>query len=324
MAPFTILSCDNIQDNGHVARNAFLAYAEALDADLAAWIAEIVPFPSTMVDRITPATTTEDREFVSAQLGIIDAWPVICEPFFQWVVEDRFVDGRPPLEHVDVQFTQDVAPYELMKLRLLNVSYVGIAHIGYLRGYRLAYESAEDPLVVAFVLRYMAEVSPTLRPVPGVDLDEYMQTLIARFSNKYVRDTIGRLAMEGSDRVPKWLLPAVRELLEKGLPVAYSAAIIAAWARYAEGVDEDGNGFEVVDRCAARLVAAAGRQRSEPLAFLEDRELFGDIRDHAAFTEPYAAVLDSLHRGGRLPRSSPWGADGILRSGDGPLRAGAR
>ena len=172
--PFTILSCDNIQGNGHVSQRAFTAFARLRDPDLADWMTRHVRFPNCMVDRITPQTTEPDRAELSRRFGIDDQWPVLCEPFTQWVLEDDFVDGRPPLEDVGVQIVPDVEPYELMKLRLLNASHQALWYPGYLVGYRLVHEVTADPLFVRFLLDYMAqEAIPTLRPVPGVDLEHY-------------------------------------------------------------------------------------------------------------------------------------------------------
>jgi mannitol 2-dehydrogenase len=324
LAPFTVVSCDNIQHNGDVARRSFTAFAALRDRDLGAWMDREVPFPNSMVDRITPATTDDDRAEVARRFGIDDGWPVVCEPFTQWVLEDRFPLGRPPLEEAGVQLVEDVEPYELMKLGLLNASHQALAYLGYLAGYRLVHDAAQDPLFRRFLLGYMEEeATPTLRPVPGIDLDDYRQSLIARFSNPAVRDTLARLAFDGSERLPKWLLPVVRVNLASGGKVRRSAAVVAGWARYAEGVDEAGQPIEVVDRRRDSLMARARRQREDPLAFIADRELFGDLVDDERFTSPYLAALASLHeRGaratleavvddaGRLP-SSALGGPGI-------------
>jgi mannitol 2-dehydrogenase len=181
---------------------------------------------------------------------------------------------------VGVQIVADVEPYELMKLRLLNASHQAMAYFGYLAGYRLVHEVAQDPLFRAFLRVYMdEEATPTLEPVPGVDLDQYKATLIERFSNPEVRDTIERLCAESSDRIPKWLLPVIRRQLALGGPIERSAAVVASWARYAEGVDEHGEPIEVVDRLADTLRTRARHQRSEPDAFIANRELFGDLVD---------------------------------------------
>jgi mannitol 2-dehydrogenase len=296
LAPFTVVSCDNIEHNGDVARRSFAAFAALRDRDLGAWVEREVPFPNSMVDRITPATTDEDRAEVTRNFGVEDRWPVISEPFTQWVLEDRFSLGRPPLEDAGVQIVDDVEPYELMKLRLLNASHQALAYLGYLAGYRLVHDAARDPLFQRFLLGYMEEeATPTLRPVPGIDLDDYRRNLIARFSNAAIRDTLTRLAFDGSERLPKWLLPVVRENLATGGEVRRSAAVVAGWARYAEGVDEQGQPIEVVDRRRDSLMARARRQREDPLAFLADRELFGDLVDDDRFTSPYRATLASLH-----------------------------
>jgi mannitol 2-dehydrogenase len=299
LAPFTVMSCDNLPGNGDLSRRVFGAFARLRDPELGDWVEREVRFPNSMVDRITPQTTDADRADVRERFGIDDRWPVVCEPFAQWVLEDAFGLGRPPLERAGVQVVDDVEPYELMKLRLLNASHQGIAYFGHLCGYRLVHDAAQDPLFRAFLRGYMdEEATPTLEPVPGVDLADYKRTLIERFSNPQVRDTVARLAAESSDRIPKWLLPVVRHQLAHGGPIERSAAIVASWARYAEGVDEHGRPIDVVDRHRDRVQAAARRQRDDPTAFIEDRELFGDLVDDDRFVRAYTAALDSLHRRG--------------------------
>jgi mannitol 2-dehydrogenase len=296
--PFAVVSCDNIQGNGEVARSSFSAFAALRDRELGTWVSQQVRFPSSMVDRITPATTDEDRAELAERFGVVDQWPVVCEPFTQWVLEDHF-DDRPPLEDAGVQLVKDVEPYELMKLRLLNASHQAVAYFGYLAGYRFVHDACQDPVFARFLLAYMdAEATPSLQPVPGIDLDGYKHNLITRFSNPQVRDTIPRLCAESSDRIPKWLLPVIRYNLQRGGQVRVSAAIVASWARYAEGVDEQGNPIEVVDRKRDALMAAAREQRSDPLAFVRNREIFGDLVDDDRFTSAYLAALDSLHRKG--------------------------
>jgi mannitol 2-dehydrogenase len=306
LAPFTVMSCDNLQGNGHLSRHAFSAFARLRDPDLGAWVEREVRFPNSMVDRITPQTTDEDRAEVRERFGIDDRWPVVCEPFTQWVLEDAFSLGRPPYEDAGVQMVEDVEPYELMKLRLLNASHQALCYFAYLAGYRLVHDAAQDPLFRAFLRGYMdREATPTLAPVPGVDLDEYKQTLIERFSNPEVRDTIARLCAESSDRIPKWLLPVVRAQLDAGGPIEHSAAVVASWARYAEGVDEQGEPIEVVDRLSDSLTAIARRRREEPDAFIANRELFGDLVDDRRFADAYRSALRSLHeRGARATLES--------------------
>jgi mannitol 2-dehydrogenase len=303
LPPFTVLSCDNIQHNGDMARRQFTAFAELRDPELARWIDETVPFPNCMVDRITPVTSEADRELLAERTGVADRWPVVCEPFTQWVLEDKFAGGwagRPPFEEAGVQLVMDVEPYELMKLRLLNASHQALCYPGYLAGYRFAHEVCADPTFVAFLLAYMdREGSPTLRSVPGIDVNAYKHQLIERFANPAVRDTLARLCAESSDRIPKWLVPVIRDNLAAGRPVDLSAAIVASWARYAEGVDEVGQPIDIVDQRKERVMAAARRQLTgDPLAFVHDRELFADLAEQPAFTEPYVRWLDSFHRRG--------------------------
>ena len=299
IAPFTVMSCDNIQGNGDVAKKMFTAFAELRDPELGAWMRQNVPFPNSMVDRITPVTTDEDRSAIAKEFGIVDQWPAVCEPFEQWVLEDHFTLGRPPYEDAGVQLVQDVEPYELMKLRLLNATHQGMCYFGYLAGYRYAHEAAQDPLFSTFLLDYMdLEGGPTLSPLPGVDLPLYKNTLIERYSNEHVRDTLARLCAESSDRIPKWLLPVVQINLKNDGEIVRSAGIVASWARYAEGTDESGERITVVDRLKEPLMAAAARQREDKLAFLRNRDVFGDLVDNDRFTTAYLKTLDTLHTKG--------------------------
>jgi len=298
-APFTVLSCDNIPGNGDVARRMVTAFARLKDGELGAWIETEVAFPSCMVDRITPVTAPEDIASLREQFGVEDRWPVVCEPFTQWALEDRFPGGRPPFEDVGVQLVPDVEPYELMKLRLLNASHQALCYLGYLSGYRFAHEVCREPLFTDFLLAYMdREATPTLHEVPGVDLTAYKRQLIERFANPEVRDTLARLCAESSDRIPKWLVPVIRANLDAGGEVERSALVVAAWARYAEGVDEQGEPIEVVDQLRDQVMAAAGRQRDDPLAFLRNEQLFGDLAQQDTFTRAYERSLASLHEHG--------------------------
>jgi mannitol 2-dehydrogenase len=251
------------------------------------------------VDRITPATTDADRAEIAGRFGIDDRWPVVCEPFVQWVLEDDFAAGRPPYEHAGVQLVGRVEPYELMKLRLLNGSHQALGYFAYLAGYRLVHEAAQDPLFQAFLLGYMdREATPTLSPVPGVDLARYKHTLLERFANPQIRDTIARLCAQSSDRIPKFLLPVIRRQLATGGEIKRSAAVVASWARYAEGVDEQGQPIDVVDRYSGRLTSLARRQREDPTAFIANRDLFGDLAGDERFVTAYRSALASLHQHG--------------------------
>jgi mannitol 2-dehydrogenase len=299
IAPFTVMSCDNIEGNGHVARRAFGAFARLRDPALGEWVEREVRFPNSMVDRITPVTPPEAEAEVLRRTGIDDKWPVITEAFTQWVLEDSFTLGRPPYEQVGVQLVQDVAPYELMKLRLLNATHQGIAYFGYLCGYRLVHDAVRDPLFDRFLMRYMdREATPTLRPIPGVDLDLYKRTALERFGNPAIGDTIARLCAESSDRIPKWVLPVIRERLAVDGEIDCAAAIVASWARYADGIDEQGEPIDVVDPLRDELMPLARRQRTDPVAFLRARAVFGDLIDEPRFVRAYLATLESLYAKG--------------------------
>jgi mannitol 2-dehydrogenase len=224
---------------------------------------------------------------------------VVCEPFTQWVLEDDFPSGRPAYQQAGVQLVGEVEPYELMKLRLLNASHQALAYFGYLAGYRLVDEAARDPAFQDLLLSYMdEEATPTLLPVPGIDLDAYQHTLIERFSNPQIRDTIARLCAFSSDRIPKWLLPVIRQQLATGGQIRRSAAVVASWARYAEGIDEAGEPIEIVDRLRDTLTARARRQRDDPDAFIANRAIFGDLAENQRFLGAYRSALASLHQRG--------------------------
>ena len=299
LAPFTVVSCDNVSRNGDVAREAVAGFASLLDPELGTWVREHVAFPSSMVDRITPATTDADRRLLTERYGVEDAWPVVCEPYLQWVLEDTWSAGRPPLEDAGVQLVADVHPYELMKLRLLNAGHQALGYLGYLSGYRTTDEACGDPALRAFLLGYLErEATPTLLPVPGVDLDAYRRTLLERFGNPAVRDTLARLCAESSDRIATFVLPAVRDRLAAGGDVRHAALVCAAWARYAEGVDEQGAPIVVVDRLLEPVRAAAALARRDPGAFLRLPGVFEDLAEHAGFVAAFSAALRSLHEHG--------------------------
>lgn len=299
VAPFTVMSCDNITSNGAVARRSFHAFAQELDPSFAEWMADQVRFPNSMVDRITPATTDSDRTLVHDRFGIPDEWPVTAEPFAQWVLEDDFPAGRPPLGDAGVQLVADVEPYELMKLRLLNASHQAMAYFGTLLGYQHAHEAAADPLIHRLLERYMDdEATPTLRPVPGIDLQDYKATLLERFANPEIRDTLARLCTDASDRIPTFLLPVVRENLDANRSVAMAAAVVASWARYVEATDESSGKLRLVDPLAKELVASTRRQKRRPIAFLEQRTIFGDLAEDYDFTAPFLDALSAMRSSG--------------------------
>ncbi|WP_300759848.1 mannitol dehydrogenase family protein [Janthinobacterium sp.] len=296
LAPFTILSCDNLQHNGDVTRTMLLAFAALRDADLAQWLATHCSFPNSMVDRITPATTDEHRALVRDSFGIADAWPVVCEPFRQWVIEDAFPHGRPAWELVGAQMTHDVLPYEKMKLRLLNASHQALCYIGMLLGYTYAHEAMNDAGIRALVRRMMDdEVTPLLDTVAGVDLEQYKATLIERFSNPAVRDQLARIGTEGSARIPKFVLPSVREALAQGRAIKLLGFTVACWFRYLEGHDEQGNALPLNDPYAERLRALALQGGADAGPLLSLHELFGELGESPVFVAAVTQALASLY-----------------------------
>jgi len=307
--PFTVMSCDNIQGNGHVARTAVLGFADCVDPELGTWIAENVSFPNSMVDRITPVTTDQTRAELLERFGIEDRWPVHSESFEQWVLEDDFPLGRPPLEEVGVQLVDDVEPYELMKLRLLNASHQAMSYLGILSGATYVHEVCTDPLFTVFLRGYMhREAIPTLRPVPGIDLDAYCEQLIARFGSEAIRDTLARQVVDGSDRIPKFLLPVIREQLAAGRGIDRAVLVLAAWSVFLEGRTESGESTPAVDRRLDELRAAVAAEASDPGAFLNYAPVFGDLGSDPALREAFTRARGSLAENGARATIAALGA----------------
>lgn len=291
VAPFTVLSCDNLEHNGEIARTAFASFAAHRDAELGAWIRGSVPFPSSVVDRITPATTDADRATARELLGggVEDRVPVVCEPFTQWVIEAGAAgDELPPYADVGVKLADDVLPHELMKLRLLNAGHQALAHLGRLAGHTYVHEAARDPAIGAFLDGYLdREAVPTITGVPQAELDAFRAAVPERFGNPAIGDTLERLATDASDRIPKFLLPVVRARLEAHGDVTHAATVVAAWAVCA-------GTLPLTDRRADALTERARHRADDPLAFLQDPAIFGDLANEPRFTKRYRAALESL------------------------------
>lgn len=295
IAPFTIMSCDNIPHNGRVTMDAVAGLADLVDPALAAYVRESVAFPNSMVDRITPATTDRERSILEERFGIQDNWPVFCEPFRQWVLEDHFPSGRPALEEAGVTFTTEVAAYELMKLRILNGGHASIAYPAALLGIHFVHDAMADPLIRGFLDKLETEeIIPHVPPVPGVDLADYYQLIATRFSNPDVGDTIPRLAQDGSNRQPKFILPSTRDRLRSGADVPGLSLVSALWCRYCAGTTDTGDAFELNDPNAERLKPAALAAKDAPNAFLNLRELFGDLAEVPQFQARFGTALKSL------------------------------
>jgi len=296
IAPPTLLSCDNIQHNGDVLRQAVLDLATLQDPALAHWIEAQASFPSTMVDRITPVTADADIAWLRDTIGVEDRWPVVCETFTQWVIEDRFPQGRPEWDLVGAQFVTDVAPYEFMKLRLLNASHLAISGLGRLIGYGTIDEAMADPVMTRFMAALMdRETGPTLPPVPGIDLPAYKAKLIERFANPAIKDTVERVNTDAPVNV---LLDPIRDRLEQGAPIDLLALALAAWLRRVRGQDETGAPITVKHPLADLLRDRAIQGGPDPSPLLAIEPLFGPWGTHPALITPVASWLASLYANG--------------------------
>jgi len=297
--PFTIMSCDNIPHNGQVAANTLIGLAELTDPELATWIRDNVAFPNGMVDRITPATTDSHREQLNKGFGIEDAWPVFCEPFKQWVLEDRFPAGRPALERVGVQFVANVSPFELMKIRILNGGHAAIAYPAALLDIQFVHEAMEHPLVSGFLGKLeREEIIPTVPPVPGTDLADYYRTIEKRFSNRSIADTIDRLCFDGSNRQPKFILPTALDSIRINHRASGLALVSALWCRYCHGETDSGRSIAANDSIWDRLQATAKAARESPSQWLSMTDIYGELGANSVFARDFASHLVSLWQRG--------------------------
>ena len=294
---FTIMSCDNIQHNGDVAKEMVLSFTRKQDPQLALWIEEEVCFPNTMVDRITPVTNQKTIDDLHTNYNLIDDWPVVCEPFIQWVIEDKFSAGRPPLEVLGVQFVEDVTPYEKMKIRLLNAGHSVLGIPGAIYGHDTINACMEDEIFATFMRAFMDnEATPILGEIPGIDLNDYKDSLEERFANPNIRDGVSRICSESSAKLPKFLIPTIRENLEKGGSIVYGTFILAAWCFYSDkGVDARNRPIEIIDDRAEELHSKASKYRGDKLSFLRITDIFGDLIANERFTETYTYILDALY-----------------------------
>ena len=255
--PFTVLCCDNLPANGDAVHRVLSEFARLRSPDLGAFVAAEIACPDTMVDRIVPATTDEDRARVATALGVEDAWPVVAEPFTQWVIADRFPAGRPAWDQAGATLVNDVAPFEAMKLRLLNASHSALAYLGYLAGRETVAEAMADPGLAAFAARVMDDATPTLALPPGTDVAGYKRSLLERFRNPALRHRTWQIAMDGTQKLPQRILATIADRLAAGLPIETHAMVVAGWMRFAAGVDEAGRPIDVRDPKEAELAAIA-------------------------------------------------------------------
>ncbi|PSR97344.1 hypothetical protein BD289DRAFT_426159 [Coniella lustricola] len=304
--PFTVLSCDNMQKNGTITGNMLQTFAKHRSPKVAEWIQKHGAFPNSMVDRITPRTLDNDKASLAETFGLEDAWPVVTEPFNQWVVEDKFALGRPQFEDVGVQVVKDVhevEAFECHKLRLLNASHTAMSYMAFLGGFQYVHEVIEHPLFSKFIHQMMHdEVRPLLPEIPDVDLHAYCDKLIERFSNPTIMDQITRLTLNGSGKMPQFIMPSIAEQIMGGTHNFRRLSLaLASWFRYLHGVDESGKPYTIDDPRADELKAKAleGGDRIFPLMGV--RDLFGDdLRDDKIFMDELQKALESLHREGSM------------------------
>lgn len=291
---FTVMCCDNVPHNGHVTKDAVVGLANLSDPDFAAWIKANVAFPNSMVDRITPATGDRERA-MAIEMGVNDAWPVTCEPFRQWVMEDNFPAGRPPLEAVGVTFTDQVDRFETMKIRILNGGHAIIAYPGGLLDVELVHETMQNPLIRAFLDKVESdEILPIVPPVPGVTLPDYKQLILRRFSNPDVADTVRRLCLDGSNRQPKFILTSVRDNRARGVVPDGLVLLSALWCRYCAGTTDSGAVIAPNDPNWDKLVERSKAAKDDPSQWLAMSEVYGDLGQDKALSDRFAHCLRAV------------------------------
>lgn len=314
LGPVTLLSCDNLRSNGDTLKGLVLAFAQAVDPALAEWIGARCGFPNAMVDRIVPRTTEGDRARIAGTLGLEDAWPVMAEPFFDWAVEDRFVAGRPAWDAGGARFVRDAAPYERLKLRMVNGPHSALAYLGAMAGWSTVHEAMEQPAMRRYLDALMREeIAPTLQGLEGLDLEAVRDRLLKRFANRALQHRTRQIAMDGSQKLPQRLLGTVREQLAAGRSVRRLALAVAAWLHDLRGVDERGEPYAIDDPLAEPLArwvrearaAAAGARDAEGAARREAEQLlafapvFGeDLALVPRWTQAVAQALARLRRDG--------------------------
>lgn len=306
LKPFTVMSCDNMQKNGTITRNMLLSFARLRDPAVADWIEKNGAFPNAMVDRITPRTSDSDKEDLAKSFGIEDAWPVVTEPFMQWVLEDVFADGRPEFEKVGVQVVpnvKEVEEFECHKLRLLNASHIAVSYAALLGGFEYVHEVFANPLFHKYVYNMMhQEVKPLLPAIPGVDIDKYCDKLLERFSNPTIMDQVSRLALNGSGKMPQFIMPSVAEQIMAGTHNFRRLVFcLASWFRYLSGKDEQGNAYTIDDPMAEDLQRRALEGGDNVYPLMDVKMLFGDdLREDKKLMDELQKCLTSLYAEGAM------------------------
>lgn len=291
----TILSCDNIRSNGDTMKNSLYNYVSKTAPELLDWIDENTRFPNTMVDRITPITNAMDISSLKEDFFIDDQWPVVCESFSQWVIEDQFIHPRPSWDKVGVQYTQNIAPFENLKLRLLNASHTILGILGTLHGYKTVYETANDADFMFFLKTFLdQEVTPTLTDSDLESIQNYKENLVLRFQNPHINDQLFRICQESSGKIPLFVLPTVKHQLKNEKKVQKAAFVIAAWAKYNDGVDDNDNQYDIIDTKSGSLIRAAALSIQNPIKFLEMKSIFEDLSENEVFSNYYLEALALL------------------------------
>ncbi|MDD4868252.1 MAG: mannitol dehydrogenase family protein [Mycobacterium sp.] len=301
VAPFTVLCCDNIPRDTQPARTALVSFASLKDAALARWIDTHVAFPSTMVDRITPQTSESERKFVEQAFGVADKCPIVTEPYRQWVIEDSFSNGRPPLDEVGAEFVADVSNHKLVKTRLLNGTHIALACLAILAGYQRTDQAMRDRVIFDYVEKLLRdEIQPLLPAVPGMNTPEYRITLLGRLSNSRMSDQLSRLARRGTSKMAQFVLPSLQEAIAQRRPHTLLMLAVAGWARYMRGHDLEGRKLRLEDSQAipvARLANLVG-QNPDPLL---GHEMFAEVRTVPGFAERLGAMIADIDERGVVP-----------------------
>ncbi|MCB4809257.1 mannitol dehydrogenase family protein [Tamlana sp. 62-3] len=291
----TILSCDNIKANGDTIKEALFNYVSKTEPELLDWISKNTTFPNSMVDRITTVTDFKDIDALKNEFAIDDQWPVICEPFSQWIIEDRFLHEKPSWEKVGVMFTDSISGFERMKLRLLNAGHSVLGILGTICGYKNVYEAATDDSLMLFLTLYMNdEVLPTLHDLNTENIKSYQHNLVNRFKNPYLNDRLSRICSESSSKIPLFILPTINDLLKQKKSITKAAFIIAAWCRYNDGLNDSKTSYNINDNISGTLIRSAALSYQNPLKFLEIESVFGDLSKNDTFTESYTSSLNLL------------------------------
>ncbi|WP_407557468.1 mannitol dehydrogenase family protein [Winogradskyella sp. 4-2091] len=291
----TIQSCDNIQGNGHITKKMVLSYIEVAAPEILTWVKNNVSFPNSMVDRITPVTSPLDISKLKEDTGIEDEWPVVCEPFKQWVIEDNFIAGRPQWENVEAQFVKNVEPYEKMKLSLLNAGHSILGILGALMGYTTIDESVSNASISNFLRIYMGnEVTPTLDNLNGINLKNYKHSLVQRFGNEYIKDQIDRICSQSSAKIPIFIIPTIKSQLKYKGSIKHAAFLIAAWAKYSLGKNQYGKELNIIDVMKESLNEKAILAKEKPEEFLELETIFSNLKNDPIFVSTYTNAYKNI------------------------------